>query len=273
MNLLKDTSVALALPNFGAWFSWVFHISAHPSSPDNPSHATQPRTLFTPPYRAPAPHDLVLLRSAGVRAARGRLQQPRAWRPPPAPVEAKFQSERSPTWPTKSKSNAKGSSEWQGCGIDHVALALLRNMTEQILQWTSLFVPFNLAPAMIPFNMQHINTYPWMTTPNSNHTWHWASCMPRCWEALPALVVRFSGTSNMLSSVAQPNCTSAMSPMVPENAESAPQKPAGFGRRFILWRCNSSTHKTFQPWWGVRVKQAKLLETSSYSQIWTEGNR
>ena len=29
----------------------------------------------------------------------------------------------------------------------------------------------------------------------------------------------------MLSSVAHPNCTSAMSPMVPEKAESAPQKP------------------------------------------------
>lgn len=29
----------------------------------------------------------------------------------------------------------------------------------------------------------------------------------------------------MLSSAAHPNCTSAMSPMVPEKAESAPQKP------------------------------------------------
>ena len=34
-----------------------------------------------------------------------------------------------------------------------------------------------------------------------------------------------SGTSRVLSSGAQPNCTSAMSPMVPEKADRAPQKP------------------------------------------------
>ena len=248
-------SVALALRNFEAWFSWVFHTSAHPSSPVNPSHATQPHTLFTPPYQAPTPHDLVLLRSAGVRAAPGRLQQPRAWRPPPAPVEAKFQSERSPTWPTKSKSNVKGSSEWQGCGIDHVALAPFPNMNEkrivdspphlckQILPWTSLYFPFNLRMSSGHDSFQHathqhtsMNDHPQIQTTLGILPCQDAGKLCQLWwSASPA---RPTCCPPWHSRTAHLQCPQWCQKMLKARRKNLQD----LGRRFIFWRRISHTH-------------------------------